>query len=214
MYFEGFANADKKKMNEEQLDRYKEKLELYKDKVNHYKNLIKESMLDSNEPDNEDEDEPVNKSKEPKDSDTVTKAVSKANKDSDTVTKAVSKANKDSDTVTKAVSKGEETGDSDESDEEDEPKNPNIEGFSNFSNRKIERFGGTSSSSDWNFPTSPRFYLNVGLRSLLFSCLFYIFAHYETIDYLKKAFKLSKDGSLYVLMAMFFVFYFALNIFL
>jgi len=203
MYFEGFANADKKKMNEEQLDRYKEKLELYKDKVNHYKNLIKESMLDSNEPDNEDEDEPVNKSKEPKDSDTVTKEVSKANKDSDTVTKAVSKKT--------------ETGDSDESDEsdeEDEPKNPNIEGFSNFSNRKIERFGGTSSSSDWNFPTSPRFYLNVGLRSLLFSCLFYIFAHYETKDYLMKSFKLSKDGSLYVLMAMFFVFYFALNIFL
>jgi len=203
MYFEGFANADKKKMNEEQLDRYKEKLELYKDKVNHYKNLIKESMLDSNEPDNEDEDEPVNKSKEPKDSDTVTKEVSKANKDSDTVTKAVSKKT--------------ETGDSDESDEsdeEDEPKNPNIEGFSNFSNRKIERFGGTSSSSDWKLPTSPRFYLNVGLRSLLFSCLFYIFAHYETKDYLMKSFKLSKDGSLYVLMAMFFVFYFALNIFL
>jgi len=213
MYFEGFANADKKKMNEEQLDRYKEKLDLYQEKANHYKNLIKERMLDSNdnEPDTEDEDKPVNKQK--KDTKETKSKESKKSNDEST-------ESDETETVTTAVSKEKlinkkETEDTDDSDEEDEPtNNPNVEGFSNFSNRKVERFGSTSSSSDWKLPTSPRFYLNVGLRSLLFACLFYIFAHYETKDYLMKSFKLSKDGSLYVLMAMFFVFYFALNIFL
>tara|TARA_Y100000590_G_scaffold470361_2_gene664173 strand:- start:5649 stop:6290 length:642 start_codon:yes stop_codon:yes gene_type:complete len=213
MYFEGFTNADKK-LNEEQLDRYKQKLELHQDKVNHYKSLIKEFMLDSKndiDTDTEVEDDVEVEVK------VEDKSRYKSNNESKESVKSDKLNTKDTETVTTKVSnekltnkKDTDTDDSDES-EEDEPNNPNVEGFSNFSNRKVERF---SNATDWKLPTSPRFYLNVGLRSLLFSCLFYIFAHYETMDYLKKAFKLSKDASLYVLMAMFFVFYFVLNIFL
>jgi hypothetical protein len=60
------------------------------------------------------------------------------------------------------------------------------------------------------------FSLDLLLRSLLYACLFYILAHPDTSAFLtKRLFKtLAKNNVLYVLMAVFLVIYYLLNLFI
>lgn len=207
MFREGFTTADKKKLNEEMLERYQEKLELFESKVEYYKNLIKEKMLDGKDISKEEAESEKAKAEKAK--------AEKAESEKAESEKAEAESGKaKAESEESNTKKNDNDSDSDDSDDDD-VKNPNLEGFSNFSFKKREGFyNPTSASGKWKLPRSGRFYLNLGLRSLLYACLFYILIHYETRYYMTKVLKLSEDNSQYVLMIIFFVFYFVLNIFL
>ena len=88
----------------------------------------------------------------------------------------------------------------DEDDEDDETEN-----F--MGGRVVENFEGNSKNLLKNVTD-----MNLILKSLLFACLFYILAHYETKMFLVKLFSMRKRNYLYVATALFLVVYYVLNI--
>lgn len=193
MTFETFTND--KKLNEELITMYKEKLEMYKSKVQHYENLIEEKKIKikKNIENDEDDDEEEYK-----------------NNNKNVSEKTNKKKKKTKEPETESDSESSESENETESENEDSGNN-NVEGFTNFKLVK-ERFA--TENDKWKLRKDPKFYFYLGLRSLLYACLFYILANKETVIYVGKYFKTNDERAIYILMAVFFAFYYALNIFI
>ena len=107
----------------------------------------------------------------------------------------------------------EEDSDDDEDDEDEDNEDEDDEDDINepFMGNRIEGFNGTGNRNNRN-TIAHNFNMKLLLKSLLFSCLFYLLAHSDTRNTLLKVLKVDKEYYLYLGTAIFFIIYLILNI--
>ena len=102
-----------------------------------------------------------------------------------------------------------EDDDDDDDDDDDEADDDEDDTNEPFVGNRIEGFNGTGNNRN---TIAHNFNMKLLLKSLLFSCLFYLLAHGDTRNTLLKVLKVDKEHYLYLGTAIFFIIYLILNI--